>query len=90
MLDGQDEVLATWITNQLTRVRNASAGPAKAPSAKPAGSGVVSLWDMPSGAVRPYPDLYFEDRRIGVSKMNKSIIWEAAILVWKLFFLRAV
>ena len=34
--------------------------------------------------------IVFEDRRIGVSKMNKSIIWEAAILVWKLFFLRAV
>jgi len=33
--------------------------------------------------------IVFEDRRIGVSKMNKRIIWEAAILVWKLFFMRA-
>jgi len=33
--------------------------------------------------------IIFEDRRIGVSKMNKKIIWEAALLVWKLFFLRA-
>jgi dolichol-phosphate mannosyltransferase len=34
--------------------------------------------------------IVFEDRRIGVSKMNKKIIWEAAVLVWKLFFMRAV
>jgi len=33
--------------------------------------------------------IVFEDRRIGVSKMNKKIIWEAAVLVWKLFFMRA-
>ena len=33
--------------------------------------------------------IIFEDRRIGVSKMNKKIIWEAAMLVWKLFFMRA-
>lgn len=33
--------------------------------------------------------IVFVDRRIGVSKMNKRIIWEAAFLVWKLFFMRA-
>jgi dolichol-phosphate mannosyltransferase len=38
--------------------------------------------------IREIP-IVFEDRRIGVSKMNKRIIWEAAWLVWKLFFMRA-
>ena len=33
--------------------------------------------------------IVFVDRRIGVSKMRKRIIWEAAILVWKLRFMRA-
>ncbi len=39
--------------------------------------------------IREIP-IVFEDRRIGVSKMNKKIIWEACWLVWKLFFMRAV
>lgn len=30
--------------------------------------------------------IIFNDRRSGVSKMNKSIIWEAIFLVWKLKF----
>ena len=38
--------------------------------------------------IREIP-IVFEDRRIGVSKMNKRIIWEASWLVWKLFFMRA-
>jgi dolichol-phosphate mannosyltransferase len=38
--------------------------------------------------IREIP-IVFEDRRVGVSKMNKKIIWEAALLVWKLFFMRA-
>jgi dolichol-phosphate mannosyltransferase len=33
--------------------------------------------------IREIP-IVFEDRRIGVSKMSKRIIWEAAWLVWKL------
>jgi dolichol-phosphate mannosyltransferase len=32
--------------------------------------------------------ILFVDRRIGESKMNKRIIWEAALLVWKLRFSR--
>jgi dolichol-phosphate mannosyltransferase len=28
--------------------------------------------------------IIFEDRRVGVSKMNKKIVWEAMWLVWKL------
>jgi dolichol-phosphate mannosyltransferase len=38
--------------------------------------------------IREIP-IIFVDRRIGISKMNKSIIMEAVILVWKLFFMRA-
>jgi len=38
--------------------------------------------------IREIP-IIFVDRRIGVSKMNKRIIWEAAFLVWKLCFARA-
>lgn len=33
--------------------------------------------------------IVFVDRRIGVSKMSRRIIWEAAVLVWKLRFMRA-
>lgn len=33
--------------------------------------------------------IVFVDRRTGVSKMSKRIIWEAALLVWKLRFMRA-
>ena len=32
--------------------------------------------------------ILFVDRRIGESKMNKRIIWEAALMVWKLRFTR--
>ena len=38
--------------------------------------------------VREIPIL-FVDRHVGVSKMNRRIVWEAALLVWKLFFMRA-
>ncbi|UCE03451.1 MAG: polyprenol monophosphomannose synthase [Candidatus Latescibacterota bacterium] len=36
--------------------------------------------------IREIP-IIFEDRRIGVSKMSRRIIWEAALLVWKLRFM---
>jgi dolichol-phosphate mannosyltransferase len=38
--------------------------------------------------IREIP-IIFVDRRIGVSKMSRRIIWEAALLVWKLRFMRA-
>ncbi len=37
--------------------------------------------------IREIP-IVFVDRRIGESKMNRRIIWEAALLVWKLRFMR--
>ncbi len=36
--------------------------------------------------VREIP-IVFTDRRVGISKMNKRIVWEAMWLVWKLRFL---
>jgi len=38
--------------------------------------------------IREIP-IVFVDRRIGISKMNKRIIWEAVVLVWKLRFMGA-
>ena len=38
--------------------------------------------------IREIP-IVFTDRRIGVSKMSRRIIWEAALLVWKLRFMKA-
>ncbi len=31
--------------------------------------------------------ILFVDRRVGISKMSKSIIWEAAFMVWRLLFM---
>ncbi len=59
------EVPATWLTNQLTRLRHP--GPAPAPAA---GQGtrkekppIASLWDAPAGPRSP--DVYFEDAVVG-------------------------
>lgn len=44
------------------------------------------VWNM-KGRIEEIP-IVFVDRRSGVSKMSKSIMWEAAWLVWKLRFAR--
>lgn len=44
------------------------------------------VWNM-GGRIKEIP-IVFVDRRSGVSKMSKSIIWEAVRLVWKLRFAR--
>lgn len=36
--------------------------------------------------IREIP-IIFEDRRVGVSKMSRKIIWEAAFMVWRLRFM---
>lgn len=33
--------------------------------------------------------ILFVDRRVGISKMNKGIIWEAAFMVWRLRFMKS-
>ncbi len=43
------------------------------------------LWKL--GAKMKEISIIFIDRRSGVSKMNKKIIWEAIFLVWKLKFM---
>jgi acyl dehydratase len=66
-VDAGGEVPATWLTNQLTRVRH----PAAAAAGRAAGSApkaekkppVASLWDGPAGVGEG--DAYFEDRVIG-------------------------
>jgi dolichol-phosphate mannosyltransferase len=32
--------------------------------------------------------IIFTDRRVGISKMSKKIVWEAAFMVWRLRFMR--
>ena len=32
--------------------------------------------------------IIFVDRRVGISKMNKSIVWEAVFMVWRLRFMK--
>ena len=44
------------------------------------------VWNM-GGRIKEIP-IIFIDRRSGVSKMSRSIIWEASRLVWKLRFAR--
>lgn len=42
------------------------------------------VWKL-GGKIKEVP-IVFTDRRSGVSKMNRSIIWEAIFLVWRLKF----
>ncbi len=46
------------------------------------------LWKL-GARIKELP-IIFIDRRSGVSKMNKKIIWEAIFLVWKLKFNRSI
>jgi acyl dehydratase len=64
LVDANGEVPATWLTNQLTRVRH-PAPPSAAAAARPRPEKVpvASLWDGPAGVGSP--DLPFEDRTIG-------------------------
>jgi acyl dehydratase len=58
------EPMATWRTNQLTRLRHA--GPAARPQARRPRPGVVSLWDSSVLPQAPAASgCFFEDRQIG-------------------------
>jgi acyl dehydratase len=65
LIDSGDQVLANWLTNQLTRLRTPGSAPAPSSTPKPARSPIVTLWDDPAAVVQPYADLPFEDRQIG-------------------------
>jgi acyl dehydratase len=65
LIDGSDQVLANWLTNQLTRLRTPGPAPAQSTAAKATRAPIASLWDDATIVAQPYPDLPFEDRRIG-------------------------
>ena len=65
LIDANNEVIATWITNQFTRRRAPSAA-GDAAAAKPARKTALNLWQAgPPGWLPSKPDLFFEDREIG-------------------------
>ena len=63
-VDANGEVPATWLTNQLTRVRHPGpAAPAASPAARREKPPMLDLWDAPAdGGI---DDGFFEDRVIG-------------------------
>jgi acyl dehydratase len=65
LLDANDEVLANWRTNQMTRMRHPDAAPARSSGGKAGRPPMQSLWDLPAASVRTYPDTPFEDRQVG-------------------------
>jgi acyl dehydratase len=62
-VDANGAVPATWLTNQLTRVRQPASGPAPSRSPRTETPAIRSLWDAPAGAGSP--DVFFEDAVIG-------------------------
>jgi acyl dehydratase len=63
-VDAAGGVPATWITNQLTRLRHPSAPAAgAAPGAARQEAALVDLWDGPAQPRRP--DVFFEDAAVG-------------------------
>src|SRR5262245_24804895 len=65
LIDGQDQVLANWLTNQMTRLRTPGPVTPQTSGGKAVKAAIASLWDDASVAAQPYPDLPFEDRQIG-------------------------
>jgi acyl dehydratase len=65
LADDQGEVLCTWITNQLTRVRHPAPASASAGGPRKEKPAIQSLWDAPAPEGPPRPDGFFEDRVIG-------------------------
>ena len=64
LIDANNEIIATWITNQFTRLRTPAS--ASAAAARPARKAALDLWQAgPPGPLGSKPDLFFEDREIG-------------------------
>jgi acyl dehydratase len=63
--EGGGEVAASWLTNQLTRVRNPAAASSAAPRASRPRPPIASLWDGPSPPVPSREAAFFEDREVG-------------------------
>ena len=65
LIDTDNEVVASWITNQFTRLRTPSAASAHVAD-KVRRQTSVNLWQAPPpGPLPSKPDLFFEDREIG-------------------------
>jgi acyl dehydratase len=65
LIDANHEVIATWITNQFTRLRTPATASAQA-ARRPAREAALNLWQAgPPGPLSSKPDLFFEDREIG-------------------------
>ena len=64
LIDGNDQVIANWVTNQLTRLRTANA--AAASGGQRPRPPRLDVWQAaPPGPLVIKPDLYFEDREVG-------------------------
>jgi acyl dehydratase len=65
LVDDKGEIPCTWLTNQLTRLRNPA--PPQDIARRPASpkAPMPSLWDEPAPGGPPLPDGFFEDRVIG-------------------------
>jgi acyl dehydratase len=65
LIDANHEVIASWITNQFTRLRTPATASEQA-ARRPAREAALNLWQAgPPGPLRSKPDLFFEDRKIG-------------------------
>jgi acyl dehydratase len=68
LLDSNDAIIASWITNQFTRLRapnHAAALSARQPQGQPRVE-PLNLWQgTPPGPLASKPDLFFEDREVG-------------------------
>jgi acyl dehydratase len=62
--DDKGEVAASWLTNQLSRVRNPGPPPAS-PAPRREKPAIPNFWDVPLPKGPPPADAYFEDRQIG-------------------------
>jgi acyl dehydratase len=65
LIDDRDQVLANWLTNQMTGLRVPGPAPAQTSSGKAAKAPIASLWDDATVVAQAYPDLPFKDRQIG-------------------------
>lgn len=65
LVDSDGGVSATWLTNQLTRVRHPPPPPAAGAAPRTQKAPIASLWDRPLSPETAEPDAYFEDRVIG-------------------------
>lgn len=65
LVDGNGAVVATWLTNQLTRVRHPEPAPAGGAAPRKEKATTISLWDIAISPEAAEPDAYFEDRIVG-------------------------